>query len=68
MTQRQPVMDRRRALKAIGLGVGAAAISGQAVQAAQSQPDQPAPSSAESRYRASEHVLTYYATLSEQGG
>ncbi|QIZ78004.1 twin-arginine translocation signal domain-containing protein [Ferrimonas lipolytica] len=67
MTHRQSKLDRRQAIKAIGLGVGAAAISGQTVQAAPAQAD--VPSSADStEYRETQHVLTYYDTLSEKGG
>lgn len=65
MTQRPTQPDRRRALKAIGLGVGATAIAGQTVHASPA-PIQQATSSADTRYRASKHVLTYYATLSEK--
>ncbi|GAA4891528.1 twin-arginine translocation signal domain-containing protein [Ferrimonas pelagia] len=56
-----PRQDRRRALKALGLGAGAAALSSAPIQAQQATPvaetdTKPA------GYRETPHVLSYYAT------
>ncbi|WP_156904889.1 hypothetical protein [Ferrimonas senticii] len=68
MTQPQLKLKRRGALKAIGLGIGGVALGSATAQAAPRASETPQSSSAKPRYRASEHVLTYYATLSEQEG
>ncbi|MBY5993247.1 twin-arginine translocation signal domain-containing protein [Ferrimonas balearica] len=62
MNDRQTRLDRRRALKALGLGAGAAALSSGAVQAQTSEPEA-TPVTKPSGYRETPHVLTYYATL-----
>lgn len=62
MNDRQTRLDRRRALKALGLGAGAVALSSGAVQA-QTFPAEAKPDTKSSGYRETPHVLTYYATL-----
>lgn len=61
MSNRQPQPDRRRALKALGLGTGVLLSSGAAQSASPSQ--EAAPTTKPSGYRETPHVLTYYATL-----
>ncbi|MBY6187377.1 twin-arginine translocation signal domain-containing protein [Marinobacter hydrocarbonoclasticus] len=62
MNDRQTRLDRRRALKALGLGAGAVALSSGAVQA-QTSPTEAKPVTKPSGYRESPHVLAYYASL-----
>ncbi|ADN77787.1 formate dehydrogenase region TAT target [Ferrimonas balearica DSM 9799] len=62
MNDRQTRLDRRRALKALGLGAGAVALSSGTVQA-KATPAEATPDTKPSGYRESPHVLAYYATL-----
>ncbi len=62
MKQRQPKLDRRQALKAMGLGVSAATLGSGMAQAKPAEPGDPLTAKS-SGYRESPHVLTYYATL-----
>ncbi|SHI03949.1 twin-arginine translocation signal domain-containing protein [Ferrimonas marina] len=63
MKDRQPQQDRRRALKALGLGAGAAALTSTAVQAAPESQAATPDDTKSTGYRETPHVLTYYATL-----
>ncbi len=61
MKDRQPRKDRRAALKALGLGVGAVALGSKAVHASPSDGDV-APDAKPQGYRETDHILSYYAT------